>query len=413
MAKAKSGGTRSFLRGRIASDVYSIGKDGNGRKQQVVRSLAETVANPQTTAQMRGRMIMSTLMQVVSGLSGLIDHSFDNVAIGQPSISEFIRRNYQSIKADVAAHPASGNQYGLNAYQEKGAKPGIYQIAFGKAILPANIFCPAEEIGIEISKTAAQTTAADIRTLLGAATGDFFTAVAITADGNVRYVRFNISSSLDGSTVITADNAAQLFDIDNPFGLALTAAVSGTSVKLSVKPAGDGAVVAHGMIVSVKESDAWKHNNAFLALDATLDAQSADVILPTYPVGAQKFLNGGETGITPSVTPTPTPTPTPTDNPTLTISRGSKGTTVVTVDGSAINSGAKVAAGKTVNISVTGDEVVSATAMLNGSSVALTKASDSWTGSFAMPATNSSLVVTTRSQDDQGGGGGSDDLDKG
>jgi len=172
MAKAKSGGTRSFLRGRIASDVYSIGKDGNGRKQQVVRSLAETVANPQTTAQMRGRMIMSTLMQVVSGLSGLIDHSFDNVAIGQPSISEFIRRNYQYIKADVAAHPASGNQYGLNAYQVKGAKAGAYQIAFGKAILPANIFCPAEEIGIEISKTAAQTTAADIRTLLGAATGD-------------------------------------------------------------------------------------------------------------------------------------------------------------------------------------------------------------------------------------------------
>lgn len=413
MAKAKSGGTRSFLRGRIASDVYSIGKDGNGRKQQVVRSLAETVANPQTTAQMRGRMIMSTLMQVVSGMSGLIDHSFDNVAIGQPSISEFIRRNYQSIKADVAAHPASGNQFGLNAYQEKGAKAGIYQIAFGKAILPANISCPAEEIGIEIMKTAAQTTAADIRTLLGAATGDFFTAVAITADGNVRYVRFNISASLDGATVITADNAAQLFDIDNPFGLALTAAVSGTSVKLSVKPTGEGAVVAHGMIVSVKESDAWTHNKAFLALDTTLDAQSSDIVLPTYPVGSQKFLNGGDTGVNPSPTPAPTPTPTPTDTPTLSIARGSVGTTTVTVDGSAINSGATVAAGKTVNISVSGDEVVSASATLNGTSVALTEASGSWSGSFTMPSANSSLVVTTRGLDDQSGGGGGDGLDKG
>jgi len=237
--------------------------------------------------------------------------------------------------------------------------------------------------------------------------------VAITADGNVRYVRFNISSSLDGATVITAENAAQLFDIDNPFGLSLTAAVSATSVKLSVKPTGEGAVVAHGMIVSVKESDAWKHNNAYLSVDANIDAESSDVVLPTYPVGSQKFLNGGDTGVNPTPTPAPTPTPTPTENPTLSITRGSKGTTVVSVDGSNINSGANVAAGKTVNISVTGDEVVSATAMMNGSSVALTEASGTWTGSFTMPAANSSLVVTTRGLDDQEGGGGDDGLDKG
>ena len=71
MAKAKSGGTRSFLRGRVGSDVYSIGKDAKGNKQQIVRSLAESVANPQTLAQMRGRMIMSTIMQAVSSMSAI------------------------------------------------------------------------------------------------------------------------------------------------------------------------------------------------------------------------------------------------------------------------------------------------------------------------------------------------------
>ena len=30
MARSKSGGTRSFLRGRVGADVYSIGKDDNG-----------------------------------------------------------------------------------------------------------------------------------------------------------------------------------------------------------------------------------------------------------------------------------------------------------------------------------------------------------------------------------------------
>lgn len=306
MAKAKSGGTRSFLRGRIASDVYSIGKDGKGKKQQVVRSLAETVANPQTPAQMRGRMIMSTLMQTVSGLSGLIDHSFDNVAVGQPSISEFIRRNYNLIQKDVAANPATGNQFALNAYQEKGAKAGVYVIAAGKAILPAAVSVPTEEIGISIAKSASDTTAAAIRTLLGAATGDFFTAVAILANGSVRYARFNINATLDGDTTITADNAAQLFDIDNPFGLALTASVTNTEIKLSIKPAGDDAVVANGMIVSVKDNDAWTHNDAVLSIVGDLSSAAADIVLPTYPTGSQKFLNGGDTGYSPVATSTST-----------------------------------------------------------------------------------------------------------
>lgn len=46
MAKSKSGGTRSYIRGKIGADVYSVGKDGKGKRQQVVRSLAEQVANP-------------------------------------------------------------------------------------------------------------------------------------------------------------------------------------------------------------------------------------------------------------------------------------------------------------------------------------------------------------------------------
>ena len=133
MAKAKSGGTRSFLRGRVGSDVYSIGKDAKGNKQQIVRSLAESVANPQTLAQMRGRMIMSTIMQAVSSMAAIIDHSFDNVPAGQPNVSEFIRRNYALVKADVAAHPASGNEFGLNKYGEKGVKQGAYVVSGGSA----------------------------------------------------------------------------------------------------------------------------------------------------------------------------------------------------------------------------------------------------------------------------------------
>ena len=37
MARSKNGGTRAYIRGRIGSDVYSVGKNSKGYKQQVVR----------------------------------------------------------------------------------------------------------------------------------------------------------------------------------------------------------------------------------------------------------------------------------------------------------------------------------------------------------------------------------------
>ena len=122
MAKSKNGGSRAYIRGRIGSDVYSVGKNGMGEKQQVVRSLAEQVSNPRTSGQMFGRMIMSTTMQAVSALTAIIDHSFDGVPKGQPSISQFIKNNYALIKADAIAHSAASNKFGLNKYQEKGIK---------------------------------------------------------------------------------------------------------------------------------------------------------------------------------------------------------------------------------------------------------------------------------------------------
>ena len=146
--------------------MYSIGKNAKGKKQQVVRSLAETVANPQTIAQMRGRMIMSTIMQAQSALKPIIDHSFDNVVGVQPNLSEFIRRNYALIKADVAANPSSGNAFGLNAYQEKGVKQGAYIISDGKAAVPAAVSLDKAAGVITIALAAGAMTMAGLKAAL-------------------------------------------------------------------------------------------------------------------------------------------------------------------------------------------------------------------------------------------------------
>lgn len=291
MAKSKSGGTRSYLRGRIASDVYSIGRDASGKKQQVVRSLAEQVKNPQTVAQMRGRMIMSTVMQAVSAMAPIIDHSFDNVPNGQPSISEFIRRNYALIKADVAAHPAADNVFGLNKYQEKGVKVGNYVIAAGKALLPSSL--SADSIaygGLIFNVGSAATTAGAIRTALDFGGEDYLTDCYITESGEFKFFRVSVSEALADDTTITASNVAQLFSIDDPLGVFDSIEFGGGLITIHIT-GGDGA--SGNAIISRKATNGFEHNDCVLT-GAVSPAFAADVALRTYPEGTERFLNGGE-----------------------------------------------------------------------------------------------------------------------
>lgn len=285
MAKGKSGGTRSFLRGRVASDVYSIGKDAKGNKQQIVRSLAESVANPQTLAQMRGRMIMSTIMQAVSAMAAIIDHSFDNVPAGQPNVSEFIKRNYALVKVDVAAHPSSGNAFGLNKYGEKGIKQGAYVVAGGSAADIAGVQLNGANKTLVIALSAGATIA-DLRTALGIGIEDYFTAVCVTADGKFLYNRFHVTQSLPSATQISADNIASVLTLDGNVNVSLAFA----SNKITATFADFSANA--GIIVSRKENATYKHNDVVLVAPAAPKFTSDDA-LPTYPTGSQRFLNGG------------------------------------------------------------------------------------------------------------------------
>ena len=285
MAKGKSGGTRSFLRGRVASDVYSIGKDAKGNKQQIVRSLAESVANPQTLAQMRGRMIMSTIMQAVSAMAPIIDHSFDNVPAGQPNVSEFIKRNYALVKVDVAAHPSSGNTFGLNKFGEKGIKQGAYVVAGGSAADIAGVQLNGTNKTLVIALSAGATIA-DLRTALGIGTEDYFTAVCVTEKGKFLYNRFHVSQSLPSATQISADNIASVLTLDGNVNVSLAFASNSITATFADFSANAG------IIVSRKENASYKHNDVVLvAPDAP--AFTSDDALPTYPTGSQRFLNGG------------------------------------------------------------------------------------------------------------------------
>lgn len=287
MAKSKTGGSRAYIRGRIGSDVYSVGKDGKGMRQQVVRSLAEQVSNPRTQSQMFGRMIMSSVMQAVSALQPIIDHSFDGFAKGQPSISEFIRQNYALVKADAIAHPASGNKFGLNKYQEKGAKPGQFVISSGNVVVPATIVL--DNGNFLISNLTAASTVADLLAAAGIAKGDYITYVFLGANNGLKFARISVKETVADTTVLSEANLETIFDYEGNVTPTPSIVASGLLFEVATAES----IASFGVILSVKEDGAWKHSKCALFLEGNPTFVS-DEALPTYPTGTAQFLNGGD-----------------------------------------------------------------------------------------------------------------------
>lgn len=287
MAKSKNGGTRAYIRGRIGSDVYSVGKNSKGEKQQVVRSLAETVANPRTSSQMFGRMVMSSVMQAVSAFKPIIDHSFDGLPVGQPSISEFIRRNYALVKADAMANPATGNKFGLVKYQEKGIKAGAYIVSNGTVVTPTAV--SSDGTGLMIALNAQTLTVGGLKAALGLSADGYITFVAIGDDSVAYYLRAQLTTTLADATAITSENVASLFTTEGNLPVAID--LSGNNIMFEGQQ--DATLKCNGFIVSEKVNGAWAHSTCVLSNPSSPEF-AADVALPTYPTGAEQFLNGGD-----------------------------------------------------------------------------------------------------------------------
>lgn len=288
MAKSKNGGTRAYIRGRIGSDVYTIGKNGSGEKQQVVRSLAEVVSNPRSSAQMFGRMIMSTVMQGVSALQPIIDHSFDGFPKGQPSISEFIRQNYALIKADAIAHPSASNTFGLKKYQEKGITNGAWKISNGKLIKKASVDITGGDAVISVGN-GSTLSVANVRAAMNVGVDGYVTFVALTSTGRAEFCRLSIAPTAADDTVITSENIASIILVDASF--AATPTVSGVMIKVEFPSnTSDGSC---GAILSDKEDGAWIHSTCVLK-GGDAFTYTSDVALPTYPTGTEMYLNGGD-----------------------------------------------------------------------------------------------------------------------
>lgn len=119
-------------RGKVGSLVFSR---ANG--QQIVRSRAEVIKNPQTKSQMLQRILLNTVAQAYSRMQPIVDHSFEGFPAGQKCMSYFMSKalkNLRQTAADVAdlnvdrpAVVAIGtNDFAVNNYPlAKGTLPQV------------------------------------------------------------------------------------------------------------------------------------------------------------------------------------------------------------------------------------------------------------------------------------------------
>lgn len=287
MAKSPVGGSRAYITGRIGSDVYSLGKDGKGKRQQIVRALAEEVANPRTQSQMFNRMVMSSVMQAVRAMKIIIDHSFDGLPTGQPNISEFIRRNYALAKADAIAHESEDNDFGMVNYGEKGVRSGTYVVSSGKLVKDSRL--GMNNFRLLFNVGSGNVNVGTLRSVMGVSKDGYLTWVRLSAESGFEYVRCYLDPSLADSTAITADNKDALFTFEGN----VTPSVELSTTQIQLVLAQPTAGCAIGVILSDKINGKWQHSTCQLAKYGN-QTYTAYAALPTYPVGDEMFLNGGE-----------------------------------------------------------------------------------------------------------------------
>lgn len=300
MARSNTGGTRGFLRGKIANDLYQVTKDAAGRKIQLVRSVEQSRLNPNTLPQAVARMQMALLMGSLSQFKTLVDHSFETVPYGQLSIAHFVAINMPLVQQDTIDNWNSNSRF---SYPEKGVtsvRIGPFLMAEGSLTLPQAISVkimwdtPATNYLI-IDTGHEAPTFGQLRAALGANAGDYITFVLLEKawygfnnDGIV-YQRIYLADTVSDSTVIDSDNVRGMFTYDGNTDFAITINEEGKII-VQVFDNVDRRLryaTAYCVIISRWDGRKWCRNNAQFqppadAPEPWLDNRNPDRVFSTW-----------------------------------------------------------------------------------------------------------------------------------
>lgn len=278
-------------RGKVGSLVFSR---SNGK--QVVRAKADVVKNPKTEAQKIQRILLNTVAQAYSKMQAICDHSFENVKVGQDSMSYFMRQNINALRTRVSEAIASGvTMEEIFSFAPLGTAlfvPNDYIISKGKLPKIDVVDASSDE---EMTALIANGTYEDVINAYGGQRGDQLTFVAVVGSGidncTFKFARIILDptdangNQLPLTTAFLDGTAVNAANPRNEGSISLTAAANGLSFTF-----GDTYMFAAAVIVSRKgENETWQRSDATLvanpssselvySLQYALDASDANNI---------------------------------------------------------------------------------------------------------------------------------------
>lgn len=120
------------LKGKLGETV-AMRRNG----KQVVRAYISNPKNPNSQKQQVQRMVQATAAQAYSAMKKICDHSFEGVQVGQKSMSYFMSKNMDYLRASIAAN-GDGTLINASAdFVRKGVNlPVLNKYVVGKGTLP-------------------------------------------------------------------------------------------------------------------------------------------------------------------------------------------------------------------------------------------------------------------------------------
>lgn len=285
---AKSKGFFGLRKGSTKSLTYSV-LDG----MQITKDRVYDVKNPRTEAQMRQRMLMTTIGAAYKTLKSIADHSFEGYSAGMQCMRQFNSRNLNRFKQAAAAK----GSVAFNEYKDGDINPLPFILASGS--LPGFVFSFDEESNLQIvgeKENADFATAEGIYAALGVKRNDLITFCTVIGEGGstngvytYKAERFNIVRLYcDKSGAVTKPADAFTISTNNDqASIAMSTAANAITIKTG--KADFGAVIQ-----SRKSDSGWLRSDAVMIVDETVisGVKTANQ-LATYPVGTELILNNG------------------------------------------------------------------------------------------------------------------------
>lgn len=285
---ALSKGFFGLRKGSTKSLTFSV-LDG----KQITKDRVYDVNNPRTEAQMRQRMLMTTIGAAYKTLRSIADHSFEGYSSGMLCMRQFNSRNLNRFKQAAAAK----GSVAFNEYKDGGINPLPFILASGS--LPGFSFKFDATSNLEIvgeKEGADFTTAEGIYAALGVQRNDLITFCTVIGEGTTlngvysyKAERFNIVRLYcDKSGAVSKPADAFTISANNDQA-SVSMSTAANAITIKTGEADFGAVIQ-----SRKKDSGWLRSDAVMIVNDTViaDVKTANQ-LATYPVGTELILNNG------------------------------------------------------------------------------------------------------------------------